>query len=248
MEEQLQEIKTLPNIMGSFIYIEELGIAATDLPRVMRSKDLETIGRSIHRIFALNQQSGVDVVSIDIDYDEARIFTKQIDSGSTILIIGEPSANMALVKMTSSMLTAELQVAVESARLASTLPVAAPSQIEEPLLPQDQEPLTLPSEVSDTEPSAPAAESAAPANLAIDLEALLTTGELAEPLAKMQDALARAIGPFAKIIMRENLEKWTKGGAANRERLSDLADLLAVEIGNSKLEIQFRSEIRPFIA
>lgn len=247
MEEQLQEIKTLPSIMGSLIYIEGLGIANTDLPRVMRSKDLDTIGRSIHRIFALNQQSDVDVISIDIDYDEARIFARQIDSGSTILIIGEPSANMALVKMTSSMLTAELKVAVESARVASTLPAETSSPTEEPLLPQNQEPLTLPSEINDPEPSTPIVEPAVTSNVVMDPEALLTTGALAEPLGRMQDALARAIGPFAKIIMRENIEKWTKSGETKRERLADLADLLAVEIGNSKLEIQFRSEIRPFL-
>lgn len=240
MEELLQEIRTLPNILGSFVFVEGLGIAASDLPKVLRNKDLDTLGRSINRIFALNQTSDVDVINIEIEYDEAKIFTKPIDETSVILVIGEPSSNPSMVKLTTSMLTSELKNAIDTARLTSILPEIADPNLED-LLPKDHETISLPIETVATAP--PPLEQPKPASEPIDPAVLLEKGPLAEPLRRIEDALAKAIGPFARIIMRENIEKWAKSGAANNERLRELATLLTAEIDNDKLEKQFNNEI-----
>jgi predicted regulator of Ras-like GTPase activity (Roadblock/LC7/MglB family) len=248
MEELLQEIKTLPNIMGSFVFVEGLGIAATDLPRLLCSKDLDKFGNSINRIFTLNQTSDVDVINIEIEYDEAKIFSKPINDGSTLLVIGEPAANLALVKMTSSMLTAEFKLAVETAKLASLLPETSDANLDDLLLPTDPETISLPLETAKIAIPAKPVEPPPAEKTAIDPVTLFQIGPLAAPLARIEDALAKAIGPFAKIIMRENIELWVKNGEATKERLQELTELLIIEIGNSKLESQFRNEIKSLLA
>lgn len=249
MEDLLQEVRKLPNIMGSFVFVEELGIAGSDLPIIFRGKDLDKFGRSINRIFTLSQTSELNVINIEIEYDEAKIFTKPIDDSSVILVIGEPASHPAMVKLTTSMLTSELKHAVETARLVSILPLPKTTdQSLAELFPIDHEQLSLPDQTALVQQPSSPTELPKPATEIVDAAALLEKGSLAEPLGRIENALAKTIGPFARIIMRENLEKWATAGPAVKERLQELADLLVVEIGNSKLEAQFRKEINPIIS
>ena len=59
-----------------------------------------------------------------------------------------------------------------------------------------------------------------------------------------QDALARAIGPIAAMIVKETIEKWLQAGASKKERFPALADAFCQEIGDAALEKDFRNDIK----
>ncbi|MFA6499376.1 MAG: hypothetical protein WC256_06825 [Desulfurivibrionaceae bacterium] len=57
-----------------------------------------------------------------------------------------------------------------------------------------------------------------------------------------QDALARAIGPIASMLVKEIVGKWLQGGACAQERFPELVDLFCQEIGDAALENEFRAD------
>lgn len=57
-----------------------------------------------------------------------------------------------------------------------------------------------------------------------------------------QDALAKAIGPIAAMIVKEIVGKWLQGGACAEERFPELVALFCQEIGDAALEKEFRAE------
>ncbi|MFA6464469.1 MAG: hypothetical protein WCT30_01855 [Desulfurivibrionaceae bacterium] len=57
-----------------------------------------------------------------------------------------------------------------------------------------------------------------------------------------QDALARAIGPIAAMLVKEIVGKWLQAGACSQERFPDLVDLFCQEIGDAPLEKEFRAD------
>lgn len=65
---------------------------------------------------------------------------------------------------------------------------------------------------------------------------------LKSALPVLQDALARAIGPIAAMLVREIAGKWLQGGACAQERFPELMDLFCQEIGDAALEKEFRAD------
>jgi len=56
-----------------------------------------------------------------------------------------------------------------------------------------------------------------------------------------QDALARAIGPIASMIVKETTEKWLQEGECKKERFPEMVDSFCREIGDAALEKEFRA-------
>lgn len=65
---------------------------------------------------------------------------------------------------------------------------------------------------------------------------------LQSALPVFQDALARAIGPIAAMLVKEIVGKWLQGGACAQERFPELVDLFCQEIGDAALEKEFRAD------
>jgi len=65
---------------------------------------------------------------------------------------------------------------------------------------------------------------------------------LQSALPVFQEALARAIGPIAAMLVKEIVGKWLSGGACVRERFPELVDLFCQEIGDAALEKEFRAD------
>ncbi|MFC1523964.1 hypothetical protein ACFL6N_04155 [Thermodesulfobacteriota bacterium] len=245
MEEQLREIKNLPNIIGSFIYVNNLGIACTDLPRIFQSDGLERIGRSLDRIFQLNKIAGIDASSVEINFDESLIFVKQVDEGASLITVCDPNANLALVNMSAKMLTPELKNKIEAARHGKTVEESPPPRTDSTRPSADQESGLTGIDPTDIEQLS-LNEHPEPPELPVETESppnaeqLLSEGSLADILRQLQEALIKVIGPFGGIVMHDSLEKWTQDGPCDTSRLPELADMLCLEIDHEKLEKEFR--------
>jgi len=57
-----------------------------------------------------------------------------------------------------------------------------------------------------------------------------------------QDALARAIGPIAAMIVKETVEKWLQAGECGKARFPELVAAFCKEIGDEALEKEFRTQ------
>ncbi len=117
MNELLQEIKLLPGVIGSSLYISGQKEAYSDLPKVFKAKTAD-IGRSLERLFKLRQ--GRDISFIEVRFDESVMLMRPVDKEASLITICEGEVNFPLVNMTSSMLIGELKKAVEAIRRGET--------------------------------------------------------------------------------------------------------------------------------
>ncbi len=76
-----------------------------------------------------------------------------------------------------------------------------------------------------------------------DLDQAMTSGPLAEDLQRIKRALARAIGPIANTVFRQNTINWAKDAEPTRENLGQLIDILCIEIEDEDLIKEFRKEL-----
>lgn len=224
MEELLQEVKILPSVIGTFVYTEKNDTVFPDLPKLFMDKDLSQIGRSLTKVFKLNAKSNQAANTLEMLYNESMILVKQIDTDSCLVVICEPSANLPLVTMTTSMLVTDLKTAVANALKAPPKKKSAPQKKEAPPAPKAPEPKAA----------------AAPQ----DVDQMINEGPMSETFKHFQNALSRAIGPIGKMVMKEVVEQWAKEGECSAARFKDLTDMLCEEIGNTNLEKEFRAEIK----
>lgn len=59
----------------------------------------------------------------------------------------------------------------------------------------------------------------------------------------IQEALASVIGPVAGVVLRDSKSKWIAGGPAIAARLPELIEILAGEIGDDSLAVEFKSHV-----
>ena len=71
--------------------------------------------------------------------------------------------------------------------------------------------------------------------------------EMEEFYHDIEQALAAAIGPVATVVMQDYLEKWRANGPVIPARLSELAAMLAEEIGDEERIAEFRSRIQDIL-
>jgi len=230
MHDLLQEVKILPSVIGTFVYVDKNDTVYPDLPKLFHGKDLSQIGRSITKVFKLNDKNRQSVNTLEMFYNESLIHIKQIDTDSCLVVICEPSANLPLVNMTTSMLVADLKSEVAKAK---QLPKATESASAAPAFSAQK---TQPSQTTKLGPQK-----------SIDIEQLMNEGPMAEIFKHYQNALARAIGPIGKMVMKEVVEKWAKEGECSPARFNKLTNMLCEEIGNTNLEAEFRSEVKSFL-
>jgi len=230
MNDLLQEVKILPSVIGTFVYVDKNDTVYPDLPKLFHGKDLSQIGRSITKVFKLNDKNRQSVNTLEMFYNESLIHIKQIDTDSCLVVICEPSANLPLVNMTTSMLVADLKSEVAKAK---QLPKATETVSAAPALSAQK---TQPSQTTKLGPQK-----------SIDIEQLMNEGPMAEIFKHYQNALARAIGPIGKMVMKEVVEKWAKEGECSPARFNKLTNMLCEEIGNTNLEAEFRSEVKSFL-
>lgn len=79
-----------------------------------------------------------------------------------------------------------------------------------------------------------------------DLESVLN-GPLSEKLALMKRALAKCIGPIAGKALKSAVKQWLEQGEPSQTRLSDLAEIMQLEIDDQSSQITFREDIRNII-
>ncbi|HIJ79870.1 MAG: hypothetical protein OEY01_14605 [Desulfobulbaceae bacterium] len=63
-----------------------------------------------------------------------------------------------------------------------------------------------------------------------------------------QNAMAKAIGPIAEMIVRETVEKWFEAGDCTKQRFEELVNMFCKEIGNANLEKEFRQDVTKQLA
>lgn len=229
MNDLLKEIKMLKGVLGTFVYTDTFGLVACDLPPSTNFTipAMERVGDFVKRFYSNPLTVELDVMSYEIRSDASLMLLKKIDEHATLITLCDPGVSMPLVNMTTSMLVAELKAGVD-------------------LITEKPDPSTLqiqPEPVKAAAPSPAAKPALSSKAKAVDVDKLMREGPFAAIARKIEDSMARAIGPVGIIVVRDCVEKWVANGSPAKNRFGELMTLLIKEIGDSRLEEEFRQEV-----
>ena len=76
---------------------------------------------------------------------------------------------------------------------------------------------------------------------------LIDKGPLSTSLTGIQNSLTKFLGPMAKIIFTECVEKWLENNQPSKDAFPELIEIINQEINDSTKSAQFRQMIAPFI-
>jgi len=224
MKNLLEEIKTSPGVLGACVYSIKKGIVGSNLPATFSSEQQQRITNILHRVFRLNDAAKLDVNAYEIQYDEALVMARRLDTEATLVVVCAPDVNVPLVSMACGMQSAELLEAIAAHQgQGNTTTATAPT-------------------------TAPAAESApAQAPQAKVTPAEVLNGPLAEKLTGIKRALAKCIGPVAGMALDGALKTWLEKGEPTADRLPDLAELLLSEIDDDDEKATFVHQVKELL-
>ncbi len=228
MKDLLQEIKMLQGVVGVFVYTTNLGVIAMDVPSTFSEPALDRIGNFVKAFYGNQTTQDCDIMSLEVKNDDSLFLYKKIDSGATLVAICEANVSMPLVNMTTSMLLAELKASAD-------LITVKPSFAE-----LDGASKPAPKVATAVAPKAATSQTPPPS---VDVDKLMTEGPFSAIASKLEDAMARAIGPIGSMVVRDCVEKWVQGGSPSKNRFNELLGHLVKEIGDSQLEDEFKKEV-----
>jgi predicted regulator of Ras-like GTPase activity (Roadblock/LC7/MglB family) len=217
MNNLLEEIKTSPGVLGACVYSSKKGIVGSNLPATFNSEQQQRITSILHRVFRLNDAARLDVNAYEIQYDEALLMARRLNTETTLVVVCAPDVNVSLVSMACGMQSAELLEEI-AAHPGGTTPSPTPA--------------------------APVPPAPAPATLT---PAEVLNGPLADKLTGIKRALAKCIGPVAGMALDGALKTWLEKGEPTAERLKDLAELLLPEIDDDNEKAAFVQEVKKLL-
>lgn len=204
------------------------------VPGLVGSMICDSQGRVLADLFPPNIDTGIlkTVASIITDNAPAfqectggvKMFNFKYEKGRVVV---KPDNDRFFVMLCSNSVMANLQVLdmlidVASKQLDKTGKVVQEKTVEAP------------------NPAVPTGPKLSPSEL-------MEKGPLSVSLSAMQVALAKFLGPMAKIIFEECVEKWLETNAPSKETLPELTRIINQEIDDHDKSIQFMKMIAPYM-
>jgi hypothetical protein len=208
-------------VIGAYIYNARGLVLANNLPAIFKEAMLLNIGKVLAKIYSAGGLTFPDITDVLLSYEESIVIVREISDKSYLIILSEPSLNVNLATLTMNLIKDELKEATRNAPPASTPRPAAPAQ-------------SITTEGSTKEGKTTANE-------------LIANGSLAAPLQGMQAALAKVMGPMAKIVFVESVEKWQTICLPSFKNLPKLMEILALEIVEPEKVSRYEELVRSII-
>lgn len=109
MNQVLSEIKSIPGIVGGFLFDSIQGVQLSNLPPVFKEANLNKIGTVLDKMYTMSQSGLTDIADLFLYYEESTLIIRKIGKTSYFIIISDPSLNMSLLTMSMNMHSDELK-------------------------------------------------------------------------------------------------------------------------------------------
>lgn len=108
MNTVLDEIKTIPGIIGGFVFGVTHGIQMNNLPPVFKETNLNKIGKVLDKIYRSSKAGSPDITELSLYYEESTIIVRPLGKTAYLVIMSEPSLNQNLITMSMNMVADEI--------------------------------------------------------------------------------------------------------------------------------------------
>ncbi len=217
MNTLLNEIQSIPGIVGCFVYSLNHGVRMNNLPPVFKDANLKKVGSVIDKIYQSTNLASENVTELVLYYAESTIMARLIGETAYLIVLCDPSLNQNLLTMTINMIADKIKLIAENMDIlqggSDPSVNAGPTGLLNP-------------EKSD---------------------GILNVSHMSSQLRGMQAALLKIMGPMSKIIFKEAVETWSGMGEPSISTLPDLVEILLNEINDSEKEAKYLKMITPYL-
>ena len=217
MNDVLTQINSVPGMVGCMVCNEHGQVLDQAFPPLFDEHILEEVSAVVSENFPDTHGFTNGADMYDFRCSSGRIIVKPISEGYFVLLCAS-TINLHLLTISMNVAVKKLERLIKTASNAPKASVAAPAPVSAPV-----------------------------ATGKISPDELLQNGPLAPSLQGMQSALAKILGPMAKIIFLECVEKWINSHQPSMASLPDLVDIIAGEINNSDKEVRYRQMVISYI-
>lgn len=103
MNTVLNELKSIPGIVGGFFFDAVQGVQFSNLPPVFKDENLKKIGKVLDKMYGMSQSGLTDISDLFLYYEESTLIIRQIGKTSYLVVISDPNLNQNLLIMTMNM-------------------------------------------------------------------------------------------------------------------------------------------------
>lgn len=217
MNTVLNEIKSIPGIVGGFFFDATQGVQFSNLPPIFKDENLDKIGKVLDKMYGMSQSGLTNISDLFLYYDESTIIIRKIGKTSYLVVISAPQLNQNLLIMNMNM--------NEDALKAMGL------KFDE----ANEKNIML----------SPAVEAVEPPVETVSAEDIINNSFVSDQLQDMETALFKIVGPMAKIIFREAVQEWIQSQNPSESSIPMLLDILSKEINDPEKEQQYADLISP---
>lgn len=125
MQEILQEMKFVPGVVGTMVFVEKKDIVFSNIPNEFDDFLMEQTGRVVGRILSIRDKLCENIDNLTIAFREYTLICFSIKKGAVLIVLGDNTVRPDLVAMTATGMVTELAAGIEDREPASP-PKAAP--------------------------------------------------------------------------------------------------------------------------
>lgn len=139
MRQMIDELKSIPGVVGASIYSSSDGLQVTNLPGIFKPERLSAVGKHLTKLYAAGRLSFADLTDVTLNYDESVVVARELDKQLLVFAFCDPSFNHNLLSMSFNLLQEDYQAgSFWSEKLGETDPTpVAPSPVAGPEGPLD---------------------------------------------------------------------------------------------------------------
>ena len=220
MQQLIEDLKSIPGVMGAYVYHPNEGIRSNNLPPLFKTERIMETARNLAKITAAGRHNFQDLSDIFLSFEESSILCRQLADTNFVIAVCDPDINFNVLSMSLNLAMEEVNSRIVARQPENITPntIQTPATVATPTVPAS------PSASSSPAPSNPA-------NLTRELKVL-------------GQALTKFLGPMARIVFDDAFAEWSTGRTPSANDLPALIDTLCQEIGDADKEKSFREMVR----
>ncbi|MFK5925052.1 MAG: hypothetical protein QM483_00350 [Desulfuromusa sp.] len=129
----IDELKVIPGVIGACIVSSREGLKVTNLPAIFKPERLGLVGKHLLKLSSAGRMNFADLTDITLNYDESVVVARELEPGTLIFAICDPTFNHNLLAMSFNLLHEEYKLGNFTEAAAQTTPSAAVTAADSPL-------------------------------------------------------------------------------------------------------------------
>ncbi|MDX2494676.1 MAG: hypothetical protein QNK27_06915 [Desulfuromusa sp.] len=110
MIQLIDELKVIPGVIGACIVDFQEGLKVTNLPAIFKPERLLVVGKHLLKLYSAGRESFSDLTDITLNYDESVVVARELEKGTLVFVICDPTFNHNLMTMSLNLLQEEYKL------------------------------------------------------------------------------------------------------------------------------------------